>query len=198
MSLGDGEAGKQNRWYRAARRLPLPSPFGRLCGFHLRGGESVVGNHDGGVNVRCDDEHARRLGRIRGACMLLQPLVEGRLTAREIVELVLSRERLRTPIRHWLLENARLREELGQSRILLWRAVEQLHEPHPLLVLENKTTAVTEHPVCLHNRCLDNEVRESAIGNVSGSTDEVVRVRSYSEVPSIGRSRRLAHETNVR
>jgi hypothetical protein len=34
--------------------------------------------------------------------MFLEPLIEGRLAAREVVELMMARERLRAPIRHWV------------------------------------------------------------------------------------------------
>ncbi len=82
--------------------VALFRPLGSFCGLHLHGGQGVVADNRRGVVVRCDDEHTGRFGRVGGAGMFLEPLVEGGLATGEVVELVMTRERLRKPIRHWV------------------------------------------------------------------------------------------------
>jgi hypothetical protein len=45
--------------------------------------------------------------------MPLQPFIESRRTAVEVLELVLSSETLGPPVRHGLVEDASIREELA-------------------------------------------------------------------------------------
>lgn len=62
--------------------------------------------------------------------MSLEPLVERRLVAPELVDAMVLPERLGAPVRHALLggENARLGEELLKTALLLRRAVEEVDE----------------------------------------------------------------------
>jgi hypothetical protein len=92
--------------------------------------------------------------------MPLQPFIERRLTAIEIVKLVLSSKPLGPPIRHGLVEDASIREELGQTRHILGLTVERRRKPFPVVVVEDEARMVTQNPVRLHHSRIDDEVRQ--------------------------------------
>jgi len=105
-----------------------------------------------------DDEYSGALGGIGSSRVALQPQVELGLTAIEVVELVLSSQPLGPPVRHPLVEDASIGEELGQTGNIPWLTVERRREPLPVLVVEDEACPVAQNTIRLHHRRVNDEV----------------------------------------
>jgi hypothetical protein len=89
----DCESSEEDRRHWPRPRLTLERGSGRLDRRNLRGGERVVTDDRLSV-VERRGEHAGGARRVRPARVSLQPLVERRLAAVELVEAMLPPERL--------------------------------------------------------------------------------------------------------
>ena len=139
MAASDREERKQNGWNRS-RRLSLQRSRTGGCGFNLCSCECVIADDIGSVLSR--DVDARAVGTLGRARVLLKPLVEYGLAAIERVELVLSRERLGSPIGHELFEDAWAREELFEARDVPGLAVDGGRKSLPLVSIQDEPGAV--------------------------------------------------------
>ena len=119
--------------------------------------------------------------------MPLQPVVERRLAAVEVVDAMLLPERLGPPVSHALRarEDARLGEELLEAGLLLRRAVQELDEALPLLRFEHELRPIRQHALGLDDCCVDHEVRQRPLRGFSRLPDELIRLGRNAKVPTL-------------
>ena len=112
------------------------------------------------------------------AGMPLEPFLERRFTALELVEPVVLGERLGAPRRRSLLgcEDARLGEEVLEPGLLQRRTVEKLDEAVPRFGLENERCAIRKHALGLDDSRANDEVGEGRFRGLRRMPDEPVRL----------------------
>ena len=143
--LVDGETSEKDRRHRPRSRLALARAGGRVLRGDLRCRECVVADYGLSI-VERGDEDSRGVSGMCAAGVPFEPLVESRLAADEVVQVVLLPERLGAPVGHALFgcEDARLGKKLREPRVIPRGAVEQLDEAVPLVGLEHEPRPVGE------------------------------------------------------
>ena len=159
--------------------------------FDLRCCERVVRNDPRAVFR--DDEDSGALGGVGSSRVALQPLVELRLSAIEVVELVASSQPLGPPVRHPLVEDASIGEELGQTGNIPRLSVERRRETLPVLVVEQEACPVAQNTVRLHHRRVNDEVCQGAMRDFGSAPDQVIRRALDAKVPPVCRTCHLCH-----
>ena len=186
LALVDRESRQQDRRHGACSRLALERSGGRVLRGDLGRSECVVADNCLSI-LEGRDKDTRGVGGLCGVGAPFEPLVECRLTTLELVQAMLFAERLGAPVSHALFgrEDARLREEPLKPRVLLRGAIEELDEAAPLFRLELEARPVGEQTLGFDHRSVDDEVGQRTVSGSGCLADELIRLRSDPEVPTL-------------
>jgi len=183
----DRESREKNRGHRARARLARERPGSRFVRPYFCRRESVVPD-DGLLIVKGRDIDPCRVGSMCLSRVLLQPVIEGRFAAMELVEPVTLLERLGVPVGHEPLlgyEHAGAGEQPLQPIKSRFWSIEAVDELRPPLLVQREPGPVCEDVLSFDERSAHHEIRQRALRRVGCDTNQAVGVRTNAEIPSL-------------